>query len=93
MTDKENKQALALHYNGIDTPTVIATGKGDVAEEILAIARQLEIPIMENKELLSMLSMLEIDNEIPEELFLVVAEIIALSYWMRGLYPEIQTVD
>jgi len=88
MTQQEGNKALALHYNGKDTPTVLATGKGDIADEIIEIARQFEIPIMENRELLAMLSMLEVHDEIPEELFFVVAEVIALSYWMRGLYPE-----
>lgn len=88
MNHSTDKEAVALHYNGEDTPTVVATGHGDLAEEILSIAREFEVPIMENKELLSLLSMLELGEEIPRELFVVVAEIIALSYWMRGLVPD-----
>lgn len=88
MKNQNEREAVALHYNGEDTPTVVATGQGDLAEEILRIARENEVPIMENKELLSLLAMLELGEEIPRELFVVVAEIIALSYWMRGLVPE-----
>ena len=86
MTDSETNQAIALEYNGKDAPTVTASGSGDLADEILRLARDNEVPIMENRELLALLSMTQVDQKIPEELYLVVAEIIALAYWMRAIY-------
>ncbi len=83
-----DNQAIALQYNGEDTPTVLATGMGELADEILAIARESEVPIFENRELTALMASLELGDEIPEELFHVIAEILAFSYWIRGMVPN-----
>ena len=88
MSQQDPQSALALHYNGKDTPTVVAAGQGDLAEEILRLAREYQVPVLENKELLAMLSSLDIGQPIPNQLFEVIAEIIAMSYWLRGMTPE-----
>ncbi|WP_428242153.1 EscU/YscU/HrcU family type III secretion system export apparatus switch protein [Gynuella sp.] len=88
MNQPDPQSALALHYNGKDTPTVVATGQGELAEEILRLAREYEVPVLENKELLAMLTSLDIGQAIPDQLFEVIAEIIAMSYWLRGRVPE-----
>ena len=86
-TDAENlkdKQAVALKYDvSQDTaPRVIAKGKGHVAEHILEAAQKSSIPVYQNKTLVNMLMALDIDREIPPELYKAIAEVMAYVYKM-----------
>ena len=85
--EREGEKALALKYKrGIDNaPKVTAKGRGALAEKILAVARENNIPIKQDKALLDVLYRLEINEEIPEELYRVVAEILAFIYRMNTL--------
>lgn len=82
-TDKQD-EAIALSYDGKTAPTISAKGSGDIAEEIIAIAKQYEIPLFENAELLRLLASVELGDEIPEALYLSVAQIIAFAYKIQG---------
>lgn len=79
-----DKKAVALKYDmQQDTaPRVIAKGKGHVAEHILATAQKNSIPVYQNKTLVNMLMALEIDMEIPPELYKAIAEVMAYVYRM-----------
>ena len=74
-----NDKAIALNYKrGQDTaPKVTAKGRGALAEKILKIAHQHNIPIKKDRALLDALYRLDINEEIPEELYRVIAEILA----------------
>ncbi|MHB8061216.1 MAG: EscU/YscU/HrcU family type III secretion system export apparatus switch protein [Ruminiclostridium sp.] len=75
---KEIKHAAALQYSP-DTnaaPKVIATGKGEIAEKIIEKAKENDIPIYQDSNLAKTLSALGIGNEIPPEIYEVVAEIL-----------------
>jgi flagellar biosynthesis protein len=76
------RQAAALSYEqGKDSaPTLVAKGKGAVADKILEIARHHGIPIREDRELVQMLSSLDLYQEIPPDLYRAVAEILAFLY-------------
>lgn len=76
------KKAVALKYEPESNvaPKVIAKGKGYVAENILAFAQKSAIPVYQNKSLVNMLMALELDREIPPELYSVVAEVLAYVY-------------
>ncbi len=76
------KEALALGYEPSrdEAPRVLAKGAGELAERILAAARAHGIPVREDRSLLKLLSRLEPGDEIPPELFLVVAEVFAFIY-------------
>ena len=78
----QRKEAVALTYNkyGHDVPRVIAKGKGLVAENILGQAKEHQIPIQEDPSLVELLGKLEINEQIPEELYQAVAEIFAFIY-------------
>ncbi|MDX1924760.1 MAG: EscU/YscU/HrcU family type III secretion system export apparatus switch protein [Rickettsiaceae bacterium] len=78
----QNKQAIALGYNKYQdiAPKILANGRGRIAEKIIEIAEELDIPIKENKELVKILSVLEIDSIIPLEAYSAVAEIISAVY-------------
>ena len=79
---KNPEKAAALKYrHGKDNaPKLIAKGRGKVAEKIIEIARTHGIPIQEDKELVEFLSMLDLYQEIPPELYRAVAEILAFVY-------------
>ena len=71
------REAVVLEYDPLrGVPQVVAQGKGYVAERILEIAEENKIPIHENPELAHMLNMLQIGDEIPPELYHVVAQIL-----------------
>ncbi|MEH7122873.1 EscU/YscU/HrcU family type III secretion system export apparatus switch protein [Bacillus sp. JJ1773] len=76
------KEAVALTYdkNGVDAPYVSAKGKGLIAESILAKASEHDIPVQEDPSLLELLGKLNINEQIPEELYEAVAEVFAFIY-------------
>jgi flagellar biosynthesis protein len=69
--------AVALHYEAPDAPKVVAVGRGHVGERIIATAKAHGVPLTENAPLAEALSTLEVDTEIPEQLYSAVAEILA----------------
>jgi flagellar biosynthesis protein len=85
MKKEQQDRAVALKYErGKDpAPKVTAKGRGLVAEKILAIARENNIPVKQDKLLLDALYKLDINEEIPEELYRVIAEILAFVYRMN----------
>ncbi len=81
-TPTDRRTAIALRYD-IDrdkAPLVLATGRGPVADEILRIAEENKIPLYEDPELAKLLSKLELDTEIPAELYTLVAEVLFFVY-------------
>jgi len=81
-TPSERKTAVAMRYD-IDrdkAPLVLASGRGPVADEILRIAEDNKIPLYEDPELAKLLSKLELDVEIPPELYTLVAEVLFFVY-------------
>ncbi|MDH5602174.1 MAG: EscU/YscU/HrcU family type III secretion system export apparatus switch protein [Gammaproteobacteria bacterium] len=84
----ETSLAVALKYDGENAPRVTAKGSEALAEQIIAIAKEHNVPLTENKELVTLLSTLELGEEIPEMLYLAVAEIIAFAYMMKGKVPQ-----
>ncbi|MEE4245522.1 MAG: EscU/YscU/HrcU family type III secretion system export apparatus switch protein [Kangiellaceae bacterium] len=82
------KKATALAYDGDNAPTVVAQGDGDVAARIIEIAEQNDVFIHEDPILVEVLSQLELGDEIPEQLYLAVAKIIAFAYGLQEKFPE-----
>jgi len=84
----KRKQAVALRYDRQQeqAPRVVAKGRGDVAERILRLAREHGIPIHEDKDLIEILSRLDVYQEIPPATYVVVAEILAFIYRMNNKY-------
>jgi len=79
--------AVALHYDGKNTPRVTAKGKGAVAEQIIERAREHNIPLHTDEGLANVLAKIPLGNEIPRELYLAVAEVIAFAYSLSGKIP------
>ena len=88
MKPEQPTRAVALTYDGSHAPIVSAAGEASLAEEILRIAREHEVPIYENTDLVDILSRLEVGSEIPELLYRAIAEIIAFVYMLKGKTPE-----
>ena len=77
MEEKKIKQAIALSYDpNDDAPTVVASGKGVLAERIIEKAKESDVPLHRDDSLAETLSKLEIGEMIPAELYEVVAEIL-----------------
>ena len=89
MNNKVDK-AAALKYNRGDAsaPKMVAKGRGKVAEKIVEIARAHNIPIKEDEDLVEFLSTLDLYQEIPQELYKAVAEILAFLYLVKDRAPR-----
>jgi flagellar biosynthesis protein len=71
-----NKLAVALHYDRTGAPRVIAKGRGPIGAKIIEVAKAHNIPIEENELLVGALSNVELGDEIPQELYKAVAEVL-----------------
>lgn len=86
----ERLRAIALQYDGDNAPTVTASGEGQLAEEILRLARENDIPLREDAMLTDLLKDLALGEEIPPVLYRVIAEVIAWAYLVSGKYPDLK---
>jgi flagellar biosynthesis protein len=82
MTPKTPKKAAALRYDhGRDqAPKVVAKGRGKIAEKIVDLAHEHEVPLVEDHNLVQILEALDVDMEIPAELYKAVAEVLVFVY-------------
>lgn len=76
--------AVALHYNGNGAPRVVAKGGGDVARRIIDTAREHKVPLEEDAALASALSHLELGKEVPRQLYVAVAQVLAFAWAVTG---------
>lgn len=76
--------AIALHYNGNGAPRVVAKGGGHVAERIIETAREHNVPLEEDAALASVLSKVDLGHEIPRELYVAVANVLAFAWMVAG---------
>ena len=76
-----NKKAVALHYDHEkdSAPRIVASGRGAIAEQILGLAKENDVPMHEDKALVETLLAFEVGKEIPAELYAVVAEVLAFA--------------
>jgi len=87
MKKKKVKKAVALGYDKRknSAPEVLASGKGLLADKVIAVAKKHGIPIHEDADLVEVLSSLNLNEEVPEDLYVVIAEILAFVYKINGL--------
>ena len=76
------RKAVALRYHPQrnEAPQVVAAGRGPLAEKMIQIARNSEVPLFENKELVHALLTIPVGDEIPPELYEVVAQVLVFVY-------------
>ncbi|GAB4169149.1 MAG: FlhB-like flagellar biosynthesis protein [Rickettsiaceae bacterium] len=79
---QKNQKAVALGFDEKKDPVpkVLATGKGEIAEKIMQVARENNVPMHRDAKLVEILSVLDIDEHIPLEVYSVVAEILTCIY-------------
>lgn len=76
--------AVALHYDKKGAPQVVAKGRGTIGEKIIEVARANNVPIEENEVLAAALSHVELGDEIPEDLYKAVAEVLIFVLKLSG---------
>lgn len=71
------KKAVALAYRAYQdhAPKVIASGKGEIAQKIIAKAKEWNVPLFQNKELVDSIIHLQINEEVPQELYMALVEV------------------
>jgi flagellar biosynthesis protein len=90
MEKKKTDKAVALRYDEKEAaaPRVVASGKGLVAEKIIATAEAAGIHIQQDPNLVELLSKVEIGHEIPVELYQTVAEVLAFVYKVNEKFKD-----
>ena len=88
MNYKPGRKAIALEYGKNPVPVLTAIGEDLMAEAIIAEAKKQGIHITEDPQLVALLSTLELNAEIPENLYVAVAVILSWAYWLKGMEPE-----
>jgi flagellar biosynthesis protein len=79
--------AIALHYSGKGAPRVVAKGGGAVAQKIIDTAREHRVPLEEDPALAAALSRVELGREIPREMYVAVAHVLAFAWAVTGKKP------
>jgi flagellar biosynthesis protein len=83
--DAKRQLAIALQYEkGSGAPRVVAKGKGTIGARIIEVARAHDVPIEENEVLAGALSNVELGDEIPEDLYKAVAEVLIFVLKLSG---------
>lgn len=86
-----SKNAIALTYqSGDSAPRVVAKGRGMVADEIIARAKEHGVFVHESKELVALLMRVELDDQIPPALYRAIAELLA---WLHHVEAARQSGD
>lgn len=82
MIKKTPQKAVALRYDQgrESSPRVVAKGRGKIAEKIVALAEAHQVPLVEDDHLIQMLEALDVDTQIPAELYQAVAEVLVFVY-------------
>jgi len=82
----KQKEAVALEYDKEknSAPKVTAKGKGKTAQKIIELAELNDIPIKKDEDLLELLSKVELDKEVPQEMYKAVAEVFSFIYKMTN---------
>jgi flagellar biosynthesis protein len=82
VSDPPQKKAVALRYdtNQDAAPKVVSKGKGAIADRIIALARENHVAVREDPALVTVLSKLDLNQEIPPQLYAAVAAILAFLY-------------
>ena len=85
--DQQEELAIALYYDEKNAPRITAKGEGAIARQILAIAKEHNIPLEDDPELAALLAQIPLGDEIPEEFYLAIAEVIGFAYIIAGKFP------
>ena len=84
--DPPISEAVALRYDKgrEDAPRVVAKGRGFVAQQLVSIAKRHSVPVYQNQTVTQLLMSVELDREIPPELYQAIANVLAYVYRLDG---------
>tara|TARA_B100001093_G_scaffold297027_1_gene283259 strand:+ start:3012 stop:3302 length:291 start_codon:yes stop_codon:yes gene_type:complete len=85
---KPAKKAVAIEYGKNPVPMLTAKGQDELAEAIIDEAQRQGVHIAKDPQLVALLSQLDLEGEIPENLYVAVAVILSWVYWLKGMEPE-----
>jgi flagellar biosynthesis protein len=83
----ERDVTAALKYTGDGAPKIVAAGRGHIAAQILERAREAGVPVHQDPQLASALSELALGQEIPEQMWTAVAQVLAWAYGLSEKRP------
>lgn len=87
----KEKKSVAIGYqptSNSKAPTIVAKGDKALAEEIIALAKESNLLVFEDEALAEFLSQFELGDEIPQQLYQLIAELISFSFVLQGKTPE-----
>lgn len=87
------RKAVALQYDGLGAPKLTAKGNAEIADRIVELAKEHDIPLYESPELAAALSYLDLGAEIPEVLYMAIAEVLAFIYDLDTIKAKTQPQD
>lgn len=76
--------SAALHYSGEGAPVLVAKGDGALARRIVEIARENDVPIVQDEQLTELLCQIPLGDEVPPKLYVAVAEVLAFVYRLNA---------
>ncbi len=86
---EQERKAAAIEYSGKDSiPSIVAAGQGKLAEKLLEMAREHNVTIYEDNDLAQVLSRMRPGTEIPQDLFAVMAEVLAYCYRVNETFRQ-----
>lgn len=85
---RKNRKAVALRWDRMGAPRIAATGAGLTADEILRVAAEHGIPLQQDPALTEALAQIPLGEEIPPELYVAVAEVLAFVFLLAGMDPR-----
>lgn len=88
LVDGGTSIAVALNYDGNSAPKVTAKGDKAMAERIIELAEEHDVPLYPNPELAATLVQIPLGDEVPEQLYRAVAEVISFAYLLAGKMPQ-----
>ena len=93
LPERNKLKAVAIKYDVSKdrAPKIVAAGKGMIAEKILNLADEHNVPFFEDPALSELLSKFEIESEIPPDLYTLVAEVLAFVYQLNKLAKKKKT--
>lgn len=87
---QKNKTAVALEYEpGDQAPKVIASGRGHIADKIITVAEEAKVPVHKDEKLAKSLSILDVGEYIPPELYSIVAEVLVYVDGMEKIQRKL----
>lgn len=88
MKSPRDLKAIAVEYGNELAPTVVAKASGDEAEQMIELALDAAKPVIKDPDLIASMEGLELNEEIPEELYFSVAVVLSWVFWLRGDRPK-----